>query len=90
MKKAMGFALALTLGLALTAAAADQTTGTVQAVDPQDRSIILDDGTRISVSGGQFTQVSAGDKVLVMYEMKGDKKVAVELKRERAEDPQTD
>jgi hypothetical protein len=89
MKKAMGFALALTLGLALTAAA-EQTTGTVQAVDPGDRSIILDDGTRISVSEGQFSQVSAGDKVLATYEMKGDKKVAVELKRERAEDPQTD
>jgi hypothetical protein len=85
----MGFALALTLGLALTAAA-EQTTGTVPAVDPTDQSIILDDGTRISVSEGQFTQVSAGDKVLATYEMKGNKKVAVELKRERAEDPQTD
>ena len=89
MKKAMGFALALTLGLALTAAA-EQAKGTVQAVDPQDQSIILDDGTRISVSGGQLTQISVGDKVLATYEMKADKKVAVEVKRERAEDPQTD
>ena len=80
MKKAMGFALALTLGLALTAAA-EQTKGTVQAVDPQDRSIILDDGTRISVSGGQLSHITVGDSVLATYEMKGDKKVVTGLDR---------
>jgi Cu/Ag efflux protein CusF len=90
MKKTLGLAVALTLALSLSAAAAEQTSGTVQAVDPTDQSIILDDGTRISVSGGQMTAISVGDKVLASYEMKGDKKVAVELTRVRPDDVQVD
>ena len=90
MKKALSFAAALTLGLALTATAGEQTHGTVRAVDPTDKSIILDDGTRLSVSGGQMTQVSVGDKVSATFEMKDEKKVTTELKVDRPADPETD
>ena len=89
MKKALGFAVALTLGLALTAAA-EQTNGTVRAVDPTDQSIILDDGTRLSVSGGQLTQISVGDKVSAAYEMKDAKKVTTELTVDLPAIPETD
>ena len=90
MKKALGLALVFTLALALSAAA-EQTKGTVRTVDKADQSIVLDDGTRLSVSGGQITKISIGDRVLATYEMKGEKKVVVELQRQWSDEvPQTD
>jgi len=80
MKKALGLALALTLALTLSAAA-EQTTGTIQSINPADRSIVLDDGTRLWVSEGQFADLSLGDQVKAAYEMQGSKNVVIEMAR---------
>ena len=87
MKKALGFALGFTLALALTAAA-EETRGTVQTVNRIDQSIVLDDGTQLwVVSGAPLNELSAGDQVRATYEMKGDKKVVVDLEKDA---PQAD
>ena len=80
MKKALGLALALTLALTLSAAA-EQTTGTIQSINSADRSIVLDDGTRLWVSEGQFADLSLGDQVKAAYEMQGGKNVVIEMAR---------
>ena len=87
MKKALGFALAFTLGLTLSAAAED-TRGTVQTVNRIDQSIVLDDGTQLwVVSGAPLNEISMGDQVQVKFEVQGDKKVIVDLQKDA---PQTD
>ena len=87
MKKALGLALGLTLALSLSAAA-EETRGTVQTVNRIDQSIVLDDGTQLwVVSGAPLNEVSIGDQVQAKFEMKGDKKVIVDLQRAA---PQTD
>ena len=87
MKKALGFALAFTLGLTLSAAA-EETRGTVQTVNRIDQSIVLDDGTQLwVVSGAPLNEISMGDQVQATYEVKGDKKVIIDLQKDA---PQTD
>ena len=80
MKKALGLALALTLALSLSAAA-EETKGTIQSINPADHSIVLDDGTRLWVSEGQFADLAPGDQVQAAYETKGNKKVVTQLGR---------
>jgi hypothetical protein len=80
MKKALGLAFALTLALSLSAAA-EETKGTIQSINPADHSIVLDDGTRLWVSEGQFTDLSLGDQVQASYEMQGDKKIVIQMAR---------
>ena len=88
MTKALGLAFALTLALTLPSAAEETTRSTVQTVDRADQSIVLDDGTQLwVVSGAPLNEVTPGDQVRATYEMKGDKKVIVDLEREA---PQTD
>ena len=87
MKNALGLALGFTLAFSLSAAA-EETRGTVQTVNRIDQSIVLDDGTRLwVVSGAPLNEITMGDQVRATYEMKGDKKVIVDLEREA---PQTD
>jgi len=80
MKKALGLALALTLVLSLSAAA-EQAKGTIYSMNPADRSIVLDNGTRLWISEGQFADLSLGTQVQAAYEMKGDKNIVVEMAR---------
>ena len=80
MKKALGLALALILTLALSAAA-EQVNGTIYSVNPADHSIVLDDGTRLWVSEGQFAELSLGDRVQAAYETRGDKKMVINMAR---------
>ena len=82
MKKALGFALGFTLALSLSAAA-EETRGTVQTVNRIDQSIVLDDGTQLwVVSGAPLNELSMGDQVQATFELQGDKKVIVDLRRE--------
>jgi hypothetical protein len=78
MRKVLGLTLALLLTMAISAAA-DEVRGTVKAVDRADRAVILDDGTRLSVSEGQLTDLTPGDQVRAMYETEGGKKVVTGL-----------
>ncbi|PYN47057.1 MAG: hypothetical protein DMD95_05275 [Candidatus Rokuibacteriota bacterium] len=80
MKKALGMALALTLALSLSAAA-EETKGTIQSINPADHSIVLDDGTRLWVSEGQLGELSLGDQVKASYEMQGGKNIVIEMVR---------
>ena len=80
MKKALGLALALTLALTLSAAA-EQVKGTIQSTNPADHSIVLDDGTRLWVSEGQFADLSLGNEVQAAYEMRGDKNIVIQMAR---------
>ena len=78
MGKTLGLALALTLGLSLTAAA-EETRGTIYSMDTNKHTIVLEDGTRLWVTEGQEATVSPGSYVEAAYESKGDKKVVIEL-----------
>jgi hypothetical protein len=78
MGKTLGLALALTLGLTLTAAA-EETRGTVRSINTRDHSIVLEDGTRLWVTEGQEATVSPGSYIEAAYESKGDKKVVTEM-----------
>ncbi len=80
MKKALGLALALTLALSLSAAA-EQAKGTIYSINPADHSIVLDDGTRLWVSEGQFADLTLGDQVQAAYQMQGEKKMVIEMAR---------
>jgi len=80
MKKALGLALALTLALSLSAAA-EQAKGTIRSMNSADHSIVLDDGTRLWVSEGQFADLSLGNEVQAAYEMQGDKNIVVQMAR---------
>ena len=75
MRKTLGLALALTLGLSLTAAA-EEMQGTIRSMDTRNHTIVLEDGTRLWVTEGQEATVSPGSYV---EESKGDKKVVIEL-----------
>jgi Cu/Ag efflux protein CusF len=82
MRKTLGFTLALTLALSLSAAAAEmKSIGTVKAVDPAGHSFVLEDGTRYVVSDSHLTDLKPGDKVEAVYEMQGDKKIVTDLNR---------
>ena len=78
MGKTLGLALALTLGLSLTAAA-EETRGTIYSMDTNKHTVVLEDGTRLWVTEGQEATVSPGSYVEAAYESKGDKKVVIEL-----------
>jgi uncharacterized protein DUF1344 len=80
MKKALGLALALTLTLSLSAAA-EEAKGTIRSINPADHSIVLEDGTRLWVSEGQFADLSLGDQVLAAYEMKDNKNIVIQMTR---------
>jgi hypothetical protein len=77
-KKTLGLAMAMTLGLSLTAMA-EETRGTIRSMDPSNHTIVLEDGTRLWVTEGQEATVSPGSYVDAAYESKGDKKMVIEL-----------
>jgi len=78
MRKTLGLVLALTFMLTVPALA-EQTQGTVKAIDPADRSFTLVDGTRLWVDDAQIADLSLGENVQATYEMQGDKKVVKDL-----------
>jgi hypothetical protein len=80
MKKALGLALGLTLALALSAAA-EEAKGTIYSINPADHSIVLDDGTKLWVSEGEFADLSLGSEVQAAYEARGDRKTVIQLSR---------
>ena len=78
MKKVLGIALALMFTVTLSAAA-EQVKGTVKAIDRADHSIVLDDGTKLTVSDSQLSTLTPGDQVRAMYQTEGGKNVARDL-----------
>jgi Protein of unknown function (DUF1344) len=89
MVKTLGLALAMTLGLSLTAMA-EETRGTIRSMDTGNHSIVLEDGTRLWVTEGQEATVSPGNYVQAAYQSKDGKKVVIELERRVGLDGSTD
>lgn len=75
MRKVLGLTLALLLTLTVSAIADEIVMGKVKAVDPTDKSIVLEDGTKLWVSEGQISGLAAGDQVRAMYETDGGKNI---------------
>jgi len=78
MRKILGLTIAMALALSLPAAAGEKA-GTIRFVDTANQAIILDDGTRLSVSEGQMRGLSQGDAVKASYEMKGERGVVTSI-----------
>ena len=78
MRKAMLLALGLLVMVALPAAAGE-VKGTVKAIDRADHSIVLDDGTKLTVGERELSTLTAGDQVKAMYQMEGGKAVVTEI-----------
>ena len=78
MKKVLGITLAL-LVIAVLPVAAEEVKGTVKAIDRADHSIVLDDGTKLTVSDRQLSTLTPGDQVRAMYETSGSKNIVSDL-----------
>jgi hypothetical protein len=78
MKKVLGLTLAL-LVIAVLPAAAGEVKGTVKAIDPANHSIVLDDGTQLTVSDRQLSTLTPGDQVRAMFQADGSKNVVSDL-----------
>jgi Cu/Ag efflux protein CusF len=78
MRKALGLALAMTLTLTM-AAAAEEVKGTVKMIDRNSQSVVLDDGTRLTVSDSQINNLTAGDQVRAMYHVEGGKQIVTDF-----------
>ena len=78
MKKVLGIAIALLAATTMTAAAGE-VKGTVKAIDRADHSIVLDDGTKLTVSERQLNTLTPGDQVRAMYETSGTKNIVTDL-----------
>jgi hypothetical protein len=80
MKVVMAIAVALMLTLAAVGAWAEEVQGKVQTVDPSERTIVLEDGTKIWVAEGvSMENVKEGAAVKASYEERDGKKVATSL-----------
>jgi hypothetical protein len=89
MRKTLGLALAMTLGLSLSAMA-EETRGTIRSMDTGSHTIVLEDGTRLWVTEGQAATVEPGNYVEAAYESKDGKKIVTELQRYIGLDGSTD
>jgi uncharacterized protein DUF1344 len=80
MTKVLGIALALLLGLGIAGAWAGEVSGKIQSVDPADRTIVLDDGSKIWVAEGvPMDDLKEGKSVKASYEERDGKKVATSV-----------
>ncbi len=75
MKKIVGFALVIAL-VGSFAAWAGETSGKIQSVDPVDRAIVLDDGTKLWVAEGlPLDALREGAWVKASYEERDGKNI---------------
>jgi hypothetical protein len=80
MRTVLGIALALLLGLGVTAGWAEDLTGKIQSVDTTERVFVLDDGTKIWVAEGvPMDTLKEGASVKASYEERDGKKVATSI-----------
>jgi hypothetical protein len=80
MARVLAIALALLLGVGLAGAWAAEISGKIQSVDPGDRTIVLDDGSKIWVAEGvPMDDLKEGKSVKASYEERDGKKVATNV-----------
>ncbi|MBI1959332.1 MAG: DUF1344 domain-containing protein [Candidatus Rokubacteria bacterium] len=76
MKKVMGLALAVLLGLGVGMAAAEEISGKIQKVDVAERMFVLEDGTQLRLAEGLPTEgLKEGVSVRASYEERDGQKV---------------
>ena len=79
MTKVLGITLALLLGLGI-AAWAEEVSGKIQSVDPDERSIVLEDGSKIWMAEGiPMDSLREGASVKASYEERDGKKIATSV-----------
>ncbi len=80
MKKVLGMALALLLGLGVATSWAEEIAGKIKSVDPAQRAVVLEDGTMIWVAEGvAMDNLQEGKSVKASYEEREGKKVATSV-----------
>jgi hypothetical protein len=79
MRKVLGITLALLLSLGVTAWAGE-ISGKIQSIDPAERAIVLDDGSKLWVSEGvALDGLKEGTNVKASYEERDGKMIATSL-----------
>jgi uncharacterized protein DUF1344 len=79
MRKVLGITLALLLSLGVTAWAGE-ISGKIQSIDPAERAIVLDDGSKLWVSEGvALDGLKEGANVKASYEERDGKMIATSL-----------
>jgi hypothetical protein len=80
MKKVLGIALAVLLGLGVAAGWAEEVQGKIQTVDASERTIVLEDGSKIWIAEGvAMDDLKEGKAVKASYEERDGKKVATSV-----------
>ncbi len=80
MRKLLGIALMIMLLLSAAGAWAGEIEGKIQSIDTSDRTIVLDDGTRLSVAEGvSMDMLRQGTDVKVSYEERDGKNIATSI-----------
>ena len=79
---AMGIAAAVLLAVSALAASAMEVEGKIQSVDPSERTITLDSGTKIWIADSMASDdLKEGVEVKVAYEEKDGKNVATSVEK---------
>jgi hypothetical protein len=79
MRTVFGITLALLLGIGVTAWAGD-ISGKVQSVDPSERAVVLDNGSKLWIAEGvSMDAVKEGASIKASYEERDGKMIATSL-----------
>jgi hypothetical protein len=79
MRRVLGITLALLLSLGVSAWAGE-ISGKIQSIDPAERAIVLDDGSKLWVSEGiALDTLKEGSNVKASYEERDGKMIATSL-----------
>ena len=83
MRTMVAIILALILGLSVTAAWAGDVAGKIQAVDPGERVIVLQDGTKLWIAEGlPIDSLKEGDSVKASFEERDGKNLVITIEVE--------
>jgi Cu/Ag efflux protein CusF len=83
MRTIVSITLALMLGLSVTAAWAGDVAGKIQAVDPSERVIVLQDGTKLWIAEGlPIESLKEGDSVKASFEERDGKNLVITIEVE--------
>lgn len=81
MKRYLGALSALALFVGVGVASAEEAMGTLQEINQETRTIVMDDGTTYTVAEGVSLEgFEPGKQVTVSFEEQGGQKVANEIK----------
>jgi hypothetical protein len=80
MRRIVGSAIALLLGVAVVGASAEEIKGRIRSLDRNERAFTLEDGTQIWLAEGvSMTPLREGSSVKASYEERDGKKVGTSI-----------